>query len=63
MSLAEQSVLSDAVSPSSREFLNYCQAEKKRRQSSDDDFDSAGFDEAVDAVLRKLTMLADEGWL
>ncbi|MCU7906246.1 MAG: nodulation protein E [Candidatus Thiodiazotropha sp. (ex Epidulcina cf. delphinae)] len=47
---------------SAQEFLAYCAAERERRQNSGEIFDEETFDQAIDTVLSKLRVLADEGW-
>jgi hypothetical protein len=64
MSSADQ-VLHDEYAtqgPSSEEFLNYCTAERERRKNSGEPFDEAQFEQAMQMVLAKLRVLADEGW-
>ncbi len=51
-----------ALGPSAQEFLDYCNAERERRLNSGDVFDQEAFDEAMQMVLNKLRVLADEGW-
>jgi hypothetical protein len=48
--------------PSAREFLNYSKDERQRRENSGEAFDEQTYDEAVQLVLSKLRVLADEGW-
>ena len=64
MSLSEQTTRSNRedLGASTREFLNYCDAERERRRNSGEEFDSVAFDEAVEMVLRRLRTLAEEGW-
>jgi hypothetical protein len=47
---------------SAQEFLDYCTAEKERRINSGETFDEETFDHAVQMVISKLCVLADEGW-
>ena len=47
---------------SAREFLSYCAAERERRLNSGEAFDEQAFDQAIEMVLSKLQVLADEGW-
>jgi hypothetical protein len=47
---------------SAQEFLDYCAAEKERRLNSGESFDEETFDQAIQMVLNKLGVLADEGW-
>ncbi|MCU7919300.1 MAG: nodulation protein E [Candidatus Thiodiazotropha sp. (ex Dulcina madagascariensis)] len=47
---------------SAQEFLAYCAAERERRQNSGEAFDEETFDQAIEMVLGKLRVLADEGW-
>ncbi len=64
MSLSDQATgsnLEDAGT-SAREFLSYCEAERARRLNSGEEFDNEAFDEAVEKVMRKLRLLAEEGW-
>jgi hypothetical protein len=42
------------------EFLVYCQEERERFRNSDESFDEALFDEAVDLAERKIKMLLGE---
>ena len=42
------------------EFLVYCQEERERCRNSDESFDEALFDEAVDLAERKIKMLLGE---
>jgi hypothetical protein len=64
MSLSEQTNAPsiEGLGASAREFLDYCEAERERRRNSGESFDEAAFDQAVEMVLGKLRMLADEGW-
>ncbi len=64
MSSADHALQSEyaAQGPSSVEFLNYCAAERERRKNSGEPFDEAQFDQAMQMVLAKLRVLADEGW-
>lgn len=50
------------LGPSVREFLAYSDAERERRLNSGEVFDREAFDQAVEMVLARLRMLADEGW-
>ncbi len=45
------------------EYTQFCLEEKERRMNSGADFDEQSFDEATELTLRKLEMLADEGWV
>ncbi|MEJ2609518.1 MAG: nodulation protein E [Candidatus Thiodiazotropha sp.] len=47
---------------STREFLSYCTAERERRRNSGEVFDESVFDQAIEMVLSKLKVLAEEGW-
>ncbi|MGD8911665.1 MAG: nodulation protein E [Candidatus Thiodiazotropha sp.] len=47
---------------SAQEFLDYCTAEKERRINSGETFDEETFEKAVQMVINKLRVLADEGW-
>lgn len=47
---------------SAQEFLGYCAAEKERRLNSGEPFDEEAFDQAMQMVVNKLRVLADEGW-
>ena len=49
--------------PSAKEFLEYCNAERERRLNSGESFDEQAFDRAIEMVMGKLRVLADEGWL
>ncbi|MEJ2590307.1 MAG: nodulation protein E [Candidatus Thiodiazotropha sp.] len=64
MSLSEQTTAPsvEGLGASAREFLAYCEAERERRKNSGEAFDEAAFDQAVEMVLSKLRVLADEGW-
>ena len=64
MSLSDQATgsTSEDLGASAREFLAYCNAERERRLNSGEATDQAAFDEAVEMVLRKLQILAEEGW-
>lgn len=50
------------IGPSAREFLDYCSAERERRLNSGESFDEQVFDQAIEMVMSKLRVLADEGW-
>jgi hypothetical protein len=50
------------IGPSAREFLDYCNAERERRLNSGESFDEQVFDQAIEMVMSKLRVLADEGW-
>jgi hypothetical protein len=52
-----------SIGPSAREFLNYCAAERERRLNSGEPFDEQVFDQAIEMVMSKFRVLADEGWL
>jgi hypothetical protein len=45
-----------------QEFLDYCTAEKERRFNAGEAFEEETFDQAVQLVLNKLRVLANEGW-
>jgi hypothetical protein len=45
-----------------QEFLDYCAAERERRLNSGEAFDEETFDQAMQMVINKLRVLADEGW-
>lgn len=64
MSLSDQATGSTTEDPgaSAREFSAYCNAERERRRNSGETFDEKVFDEAVETVMRKLRILAEEGW-
>jgi hypothetical protein len=47
---------------SAQEFLDYCAAERERRRNSGEAFDEETFDQAMQMVINKLRVLADEGW-
>ena len=44
----------------SEEFALYCEAEFERRLNSDEDFDVAAYQEAMDLVMTKLKLLEAE---
>jgi hypothetical protein len=64
MSMSDQSPgpVPDDLGASAEEFLAYCDAERERRLNSGESFDQEAFDAAVQMVLDKLRVLADEGW-
>lgn len=64
MSTSDQSPsqLPEGLGASAEEFLAYCNAERERRLNSGDSFDQEAFDAAIQMVLDKLHVLADEGW-
>ncbi|MGD8908582.1 MAG: hypothetical protein PVF13_05420 [Chromatiales bacterium] len=64
MSMSDESPspVPDGLGVSAEEFLDYCNAERERRLSSGESFDQEAFDAAVQMVLDKLRVLADEGW-
>jgi hypothetical protein len=64
MSMSDQSSSQGAedLGVSAEEFLAYCNAERERRLNSGEPFDQQAFDAAVQMVLDKLRVLADEGW-
>jgi hypothetical protein len=64
MSLSEQTTdqAVEGLGASAREFLAYCNAERERRLNSGEAFDQEAFDQAIEMVLGKLRVLADEGW-
>jgi hypothetical protein len=52
----------EGLGASAEEFLAYCNAERERRLNSGEPFDQEAFDAAIQMVLDKLRVLADEGW-
>ncbi|MCU7845688.1 MAG: nodulation protein E [Candidatus Thiodiazotropha sp. (ex Monitilora ramsayi)] len=64
MSTSDQNVSQThpALGASAQEFLDYCNAERERRLNSGETFDQETFDQAMEMVLNKLRVLADEGW-
>lgn len=44
------------------EFSTFCVEEKERRMNSGTDIAEKDIDEAIELALRKLQVLADEGW-
>lgn len=44
------------------EFSSFCIEEKERRLNSGEDTNEKDIDEAIELTLRKLQVLADEGW-
>ena len=52
----------EGLGASAEEFLAYCDAERERRLNSGEPFDEEAFEQAVQTVLDKLRVLADEGW-
>jgi hypothetical protein len=52
----------EGLGASAEEFLAYCNAERERRLNSGEAFDQEAFDAAIQMVLDKLRVLADEGW-
>lgn len=44
------------------EFSSFCIDEKERQLNSDENIDEKDIDEAIELTLRKLQVLADEGW-
>jgi hypothetical protein len=44
-----------------RDFAEYCELEKERRQNSGEAFDADTYDRAVDLVLRRLGAFQEEG--
>lgn len=64
MSSSEQTTHQDNLSlgASAQEFLDYCAAERERRLNSGEAFDEEAFDQAIEMVMSKLKVLADEGW-
>ncbi len=64
MSMSDQTPIqgSEEMGPSAEEFLAYCSAERERRLNSGEPFDQEAFEQAVQMVLDKLRVLADEGW-
>jgi len=65
MSLSEQTTdqAVEGLGASALDFLAYCNAERERRLNSGEAFDQEAFEQAVEMVLSKLRVLADEGWL
>jgi hypothetical protein len=47
---------------SATEFIAYCDTERERRRNSGEPFDEERFAQALELVLAKLRVLADEGW-
>ena len=64
MSMSDQtpSQVPEGLGASAQEFLAYCNAERERRLNSGENFDQEAFEEAIQMVLDKLRVLADEGW-
>ncbi|MCM8856308.1 MAG: nodulation protein E [Candidatus Thiodiazotropha sp.] len=64
MSSSEQTTHQENLSlgASAQEFLDYCAAERERRLNSGEVFDEEAFDQAIEMVMSKLKVLADEGW-
>ena len=64
MSMSDQtpSQTEEGLGTSAEEFLAYCNAERERRLNSGEPFDQESFELAVQMVLDKLSVLADEGW-
>ena len=64
MSMTDQttSQVPAGLGASAEEFLAYCDAERERRLNSGEPFDQEAFEAAVQMVLDKLGVLADEGW-
>ncbi|MCU7874044.1 MAG: nodulation protein E [Candidatus Thiodiazotropha sp. (ex Lucinoma borealis)] len=64
MSSSEQTTHQENLSlgASAQEFLDYCTAERERRLNSGEAFDEEAFDQAIEMVMSKLKVLADEGW-
>ncbi|MBT2971060.1 MAG: nodulation protein E [gamma proteobacterium symbiont of Ctena orbiculata] len=64
MSSSDQTTHQENLSlgASAQEFLDYCAAEKERRLNSGEAFDEETFDQAIQMVINKLGVLADEGW-
>ena len=64
MSMSDQTPGQTEEGPgsSAEEFLAYCNAERERRLNSGEAFDQESFELAVQMVLDKLRVLADEGW-
>lgn len=64
MSMSDQSPsqLPEGLGASAEEFLAYCNAERERRLNSGESFDQEAFEAAIQMVLDKLHVLADEGW-
>ncbi|MCU7932868.1 MAG: nodulation protein E [Candidatus Thiodiazotropha sp. (ex Codakia rugifera)] len=64
MSSSEQTTHQENLSlgASAQEFLDYCAAERERRLNSGEAFDEETFDQAIEMVMSKLKVLADEGW-
>ena len=64
MALSDQAsgASTEELGASAREFQNFCKAERERRLNSGEGFDEEAFDETVEMVMRKLSILAEEGW-
>jgi hypothetical protein len=64
MSMSDQTPTQgdEELGASAEEFLAYCDAERERRLNSGEAFDQEAFEQAVQMVLDKLRVLADEGW-
>jgi hypothetical protein len=64
MSSSDQTTQQENLSlgASAQEFLDYCTAERERRLNSGESFDEETFDRAIEMVINKLRVLADEGW-
>jgi hypothetical protein len=64
MSMSDQtpSQVPEGLGASAEEFLAYCNAERERRLNSGEAFDEEAFDAAIQMVLDKLRVLAEEGW-
>lgn len=43
------------------EFTCYCEGEFERRRNAGDEFDEAGYQEAMELALARLRVLEDEG--
>lgn len=52
---------SEKQAPPSEEFAAYCNAEFERRLNSGDEYDAAGYREAMEMVMKKLILLEEEG--
>ncbi|MEJ2393457.1 MAG: nodulation protein E [Candidatus Thiodiazotropha sp.] len=64
MSMSDQtpSQATEGLGGSAEEFQAYCNAERERRLNSGEPFDQEAFEQAMQMVLDKLRLLADEGW-
>ncbi len=64
MSMSDQTPCQapEGLGISTAEFIAYCDCERERRLSSGEPFDQERFEKAIEMVLAKLHVLADEGW-